>query len=117
MTSSCKGFVRYASDLRSQRPDRKAQRHDSEGFTLTNLWSANTPARFWSCLPDPPEDQWNAAFQKALPTLELPVQPDTIDSMLNTVLGEGQFGPDHWQLSAAKRFYYILKPAIPRTII
>jgi peptidoglycan/xylan/chitin deacetylase (PgdA/CDA1 family) len=49
--------------------------------------------------------------------LELPVQPDTIDAMLNTVLGEGQFGPDHWRLSAAKRFYYILKPAIPRTII
>ena len=32
------------------------------------------------------------------------------------ILGEGQFGPRHWQLSLPKRIYYNLKPHLPRPI-
>jgi peptidoglycan/xylan/chitin deacetylase (PgdA/CDA1 family) len=62
-------------------------------------------------------DDWRAAFQKAAPGLGLPVQPETVEAMVSDVLGEGQFGPDHWQLSLAKRTYYMLKPFLPRPVI
>ena len=82
---------------------------------MTNLWSANTPARFWLCQPPMSEDQWQAAIQEAAPILELPIQSDGIETLLALVLGEAQFGPDHWRLSPAKRLYYMLKPVLPRT--
>ncbi len=83
---------------------------------MTNLWSANCPARFWLCQPDVPSDQWDAAIQRALPVLGLSIQPDDIDHLMALVLGEGQFGPGHWQLSPARRCYYALKPMLPRPI-
>ena len=83
---------------------------------MTDLWSANTPARFWLCQPEPPEACWQAAVQKAMPVLGLSPPPEDIDQLLAFVLGEGQFGPDHWQLSPARRWYYRLKPFVPRTL-
>ena len=84
---------------------------------MSNLWSANTPARFWQCAPDPPEDQWIEAVEKALPVLELPAAPYDLDDLLKTILGEGQFGADHWRLSTLKRLYYSFKPFLPRAVI
>ncbi len=81
---------------------------------MPNLWSANTPRAFWQFQPDPSRAQWQEAIQKAAPLLGLRVQADDIDTMLELVLGEGQFGPERWQLSPAKRLYYALKPALPR---
>ncbi len=84
---------------------------------MTNLWSSNTPARFWLCKPDVLDGQWAAAIQRALPALGLSLQPDDVDELLALVLGEGQFGPDHWQLSPARHWYYVLKPLLPRPLI
>jgi len=81
---------------------------------MTNLWSSNSPARFWLCQPEWPEEQWAEAVRRALPVLELRSQPDDVDALLALILGEGQFGPDHWQLSPARRWYYRLKPFLPR---
>ncbi|MDH4208375.1 MAG: hypothetical protein OEV76_05840, partial [Anaerolineae bacterium] len=39
-----------------------------------------------------------------------------MDELLPLVLGEGQFGPEHWQLSPARRWYYTLKPFLPRPL-
>ena len=83
---------------------------------MTNLWSSNHPARFWLCQPDVPQDQWAVAIQRALPVLGLSLQPDDVDHLLALVLGEGQFGLDHWQLSPARRAYYLLKPSLPRPL-
>lgn len=84
---------------------------------MSNLWSGNTPARFW--LPEPaiPDDQWTRAIRKALPILGLPAWPDDSDELWSLILGEGQFGPDHWRLSFPRRVYYEVKPLMPRSII
>jgi hypothetical protein len=82
---------------------------------MSNLWSCNTPERFWRCQPNPSAQQWAAAIQKAIPTLGLPTQPNDIDDVLAATLGEVQFGCDHWQMSRPKRLYYMVKPVLPRT--
>ncbi len=84
---------------------------------MTNLWSSNTPAHFWLPQPGVPEDQWKAAIQRALPVLGLSLQPHDVDELLALVLGEGQFGPDHWRLSYPRRMYYRVKPFMPRPLI
>ena len=78
-----------------------------------NLWSANTPASFWMCEPDPPASQWQLAIQKALPILELPLSSQNLDELSTMTLGEGQFGADHWTLSNVKKLYYTIKPLLP----
>jgi hypothetical protein len=83
---------------------------------MTNLWSSNHPARFWLCRPDVPDARWAVAVQRSLPVLGLSPQPDDVDHLLALVLGEGQFGPDHWQLSPARRWYYHLKAFVPRRL-
>ncbi len=83
---------------------------------MTNLWSSNHPARFWLCEPSPPDEVWKAAIDKALPVLGLPDQPTDADALLEAVLGEGQFGPDRYRMSLAKRVYYEVKPLLPRSL-
>jgi peptidoglycan/xylan/chitin deacetylase (PgdA/CDA1 family) len=78
------------------------------------LWRRNTPERFWKCHPDPPVECWQAAVSRAVHILELPSPPDDVEHLLALTLGEGQFGPDHWQLSPARKAYYVLKPVVPR---
>ena len=94
-----------------------------------NLWSSNTPARFW--LLEPGEngqpvvspDDWRQAVARSVHVLELPQLPDTIepgsydlDAILLQTLGEGQFGPERWRLGATRRAYYTLKPFLPRAV-
>lgn len=87
---------------------------------IADLYRANGPAQFWRPLlrPSPTAEQWETAVQGAADVLPLGVRPPgaTIDSILVQVLGEGQFGSDHWRLSAAKRMYYRVKPALPRAL-
>ena len=87
----------------------------------TSLWKANTPAKFWHACPgvELPRGAWEAAAQaSAQETLGAPFADDAeIESLLSQTLGEGQFGPSHWQLSRAKRLYYELKPLLPRGVI
>jgi hypothetical protein len=82
------------------------------------LYAANTPANFWRVLADPQPltVDWTAAVHAAVPELPEAARPfgDDIERLLFLTLGEGQFGPRHWQLSAPKRLYYLLKPALPR---
>jgi hypothetical protein len=83
---------------------------------MANLWSSNTPARFWLCDPSPPQDCWQEAIQRAIPVLGLSPQPDNVSEVLAHVLGEGQFGPEHWRLGSATSWYYALKPFLPRPL-
>jgi peptidoglycan/xylan/chitin deacetylase (PgdA/CDA1 family) len=89
-----------------------------QAFWMSNeLWGSNTPARFWRCQPDVPDNLWADAIQRALPFLRLSHQPKDMDHLLALVLGEGQFGSNHWQLSLGKRWYYKLKPYIPCSLV
>lgn len=84
---------------------------------INNLWDCNTPKHFWLCQPDPTEEQWQSAIQKASAALDLPGHPEDINQLLSLTLGENQFGPDHYKLNALKRIYYTLKPGFPRKLI
>lgn len=81
-----------------------------------NWWLENTPAQFWRFLVEVSDAEWLRAIQAALPILELPQSVDRIDQVLESVLGEGRFGPHHWQLGLAKRVYYQVKPLLPRPL-
>ena len=60
---------------------------------------------------------WQRAIKQAIPLLGIACETDDIDDILQLVLGEGQFGTDHWRLSPLKRLYYNLKPFLPRLLI
>ncbi len=78
------------------------------------LYSANTPQAFWQVQAPIPPEVWDAAIIQALPTLGLAARD--LETALQLSLGEGQFGPDHWQFSFAKRIYYQIKPLLPRSL-
>ncbi len=80
---------------------------------MTDLWSSNSPERFWLCQEEISDDDWRMAIRTALPVLGLTPEPADVEDLLAQVLGEGQFGPQHWQLSPARRMYYMLKPLLP----
>ncbi len=82
----------------------------------TSLWSSNTTAHFWRCETAISDSEWEAAIRKATPVLGLTVPPADTETLLALVLGEAQFGPDHWRLGLVKRLYYMLKPVLPRTV-
>lgn len=95
-----------------------ADREEWYGTVNTgNLWSNNTPDRFWQCQSDIAQALWLEAAQKAGPVLGLQHPWADFDTLLMLVLGEGQFGPRHWQLGPGKRLYYRLKPLIPRALV
>ncbi len=83
---------------------------------MKNLWSANHPRDFWQCRPQFSNEAWQEAITRALPSLGLSMSQADIDSILAQTLGEGRFGPGHWELGFTKRVYYLLKPLIPRTL-
>lgn len=78
-----------------------------------NLWTQNTPDRFWLCRPDPPAELWQAAIEEALPVLGLSPRPQNVEALLAATLGEGQFGPHPWRLGPARKLYYEIKPFLP----
>jgi hypothetical protein len=47
---------------------------------------------------------------------EVRAHGDDIGALLAMTLGEGQFGPRHFEGGTAQRLYYMLKPAIPRVL-
>ncbi|MCD4672515.1 MAG: hypothetical protein K8R77_07625 [Anaerolineaceae bacterium] len=82
---------------------------------MTNtLYSTNTPQSFWQVQTEIPPRIWESAITQALPKLGLAAQD--LNTALELSLGEGQFGPDHWQLGFAKRAYYLVKPLLPRVL-
>ncbi|MGE5224481.1 MAG: hypothetical protein ACM3PY_18760 [Omnitrophica WOR_2 bacterium] len=84
---------------------------------INNLWNSNTPRYFWLCQPEPTDEQWQFAIQKASQAFDLPGNPENISQLLSLTLGENQFGPDHFKLNTLKRIYYTLKPSFPRMLI
>lgn len=81
-----------------------------------NLWQNNTPAAFWQCQPDFPQELWQEAFVRSLPLLGLPEQGMDLEAALQATLGEGQFGPERYELGFTRRMYYHLKPFLPRAL-
>ena len=79
-----------------------------------NLYSANTPQAFWQVQTPIPPEIWDTAITLALPILGLAAR--NIETAQQLSLGEGQFGPDHWELTFTKRVYYMLKPLLPRSL-
>ena len=81
-----------------------------------NLWSDNTPSRFWLCQPELPQEVWDEAIKRALPVLGLQGEVADINSVLELTLGEGRFGSNRYQLGFTRRSYYLLKPLLPRAL-
>jgi peptidoglycan/xylan/chitin deacetylase (PgdA/CDA1 family) len=83
----------------------------------SNLWSTNTPQKFWLLNPEPPDEIWNLAIQNAIGILDFPITIKSIEDVLECALGEARFGKDHYKIGMARRLYYFLKPFIPRSLI
>jgi ribosomal protein S18 acetylase RimI-like enzyme len=85
-----------------------------------SLFAENRPEQFWRPLVEPqvPAHEWDAAVRRAAAVLRPACRPadGRTETLLALTLGEGQFGSHHWRLSSAKRFYYVLKPALPRAL-
>ena len=83
---------------------------------MTDLYAANTISTFWGLPPDLPHEVLSAAIEEAAPLLpggrEI-VRQRGWDGLVAYILGEGQFGPNHWRLSRARRLYYALRPVLP----
>jgi len=62
------------------------------------------------------DDEWREAACAAMHLLPEQVRNATEERLLAAVLGEEQFGDDHWSLSWPKRAYYELKPFLPRQL-
>lgn len=84
---------------------------------MKDLYIPNKPQKFWSFVDEIPEGIWQEAIKQATPLLGITYETDDIGDILQLILGEGQFGVDHWRLSLLKRLYYNLKPIIPRPLI
>jgi hypothetical protein len=85
---------------------------------MAALYRHNTLAAFWRPLADPPPspDEWAAAAAASASLLPTGVTAGGTDfsRLCAGALGEGQFGPRHFRLGAARRLYYALKPVLPR---
>jgi len=84
----------------------------------SDLYADNSPQRFWRLLAELPGEAWNEAISRAAPILPAQARSsgDRIESILGQTLGEGQFGPHHWELGRSQRAYYALKPFLPRRL-
>lgn len=82
---------------------------------MPSLWMQNTPEKFWMCQPPIPEECWQAAIKKSIPSLNFENDIKDLEDLLNLTLGEGRFGPNHWSLSFSKKLYYLIKPILPRS--
>ena len=84
------------------------------------LYEQNGPDALWRLMtrPAPSAEEWAEATRQAAATLptEARAHGDDIRSLLAMTLGEGRFGPRHWEPSAAQRMYYAVKPAVPRRL-
>ena len=85
---------------------------------INNLWSENKAKNFWLTQPEFDDMLWQQAVEKALPILQMENLPAKDEGrLLELILGEQQFGQNHWQLSRLRRYYYDVKPFMPRVLI
>lgn len=82
------------------------------------LYAGNSPQLFWRLLVEPSSDAWREATRRAASVLPPEVREygDELEPILAQTLGEGQFGPSHWDVGRAQRVYYALKPLLPRSL-
>jgi hypothetical protein len=71
----------------------------------SSLWSSNHPRQFWQCQPDFSDQVWEMAIAQSMFVLGLP-ETTPINTALELTLGEGQFGPNRYQLGLFHRAYY-----------
>lgn len=83
---------------------------------MTNLWSSNEPSKFWLPMPLIEDRFWQEAIRKSVPLLDFTDNKTSQNELVELTLGEGRFGPHHWNLSFAKRLYYLIKPYLPRQL-
>ena len=91
----------------------------SPEFAPEALVAGNTPALLWRLLPDPAPEEWGAAVEACvdlLPGGRQAWQEGGWARLAAHVLAEGQFGPDHWRLSAGQGLYYALRRLVPATV-
>jgi hypothetical protein len=81
------------------------------------LYSANTPSAFWRLVDEPSASEWAAAIEHAARYLPLAARAagDDAEAIAAMTLGEGQFGPKHWDIPSSLRAYYAIKPLLPRS--
>jgi hypothetical protein len=84
---------------------------------IDKLYSENTPAKFWHPIVGVTNAQWQAAIKESMQVLQMPQHSHSYEALLEAILGEGQFGPNQWNLGLVKRLYYELKPLLPRRLI
>ena len=85
---------------------------------MGNLWKENTPTDFWCCQTDPPaEETWRICVTEALSSQGMLGRIDDVEDFLQLTLGEGQFGPAHWDIGRTLNLYYRVKPFLPRVLI
>jgi peptidoglycan/xylan/chitin deacetylase (PgdA/CDA1 family) len=82
------------------------------------LYRLNRPEAFWRLIGDSQatESEWETSTLTAAAGLPEGARGADTDSILDKTLGEGQFGPGHWDLSLARKMYYRLKPVLPRPL-
>ena len=76
---------------------------------------------FWRLLDENIQpEEWFEAIRLALGSLSgLPAAepPVNAEEVMPAILGESQFGPDHWYLSRPKRIYYqYIRPILPSSL-
>jgi peptidoglycan/xylan/chitin deacetylase (PgdA/CDA1 family) len=80
-------------------------------------FSVEMPWTFWRLLENFSLEEWLTAAQASLESLggiKALDQRMDLNLLLKDILSEGQFGRDHWRLSASKRFYYqFVRPLLP----
>jgi GNAT superfamily N-acetyltransferase len=83
---------------------------------MSNLWSSNLPQNFWLCQPDFPEEVWQRAAIRAMPLLGLSKKISDFGTVLESTLGERQFGSNRYQFGFLRSLYYWLKPLLPKPV-
>jgi peptidoglycan/xylan/chitin deacetylase (PgdA/CDA1 family) len=85
---------------------------------MRDLWQANRPQDLWHVQTEISDEIWSQAVANAIPLLGLASIGRNlgIENLLETILGEGQFGEKRYQLGFAKRVYYQIKPFFPQPV-
>lgn len=88
--------------------------------SIHSLFQDNSPELFWRITshPTPTSEQWSRAIETAASLLPAQATSVGVDlaTLLTQILGEGQFGNDHWRIGLVKRLYYNVKPVLPRAL-
>lgn len=84
---------------------------------MTDLYSRNTPERFWQIQTPVPSATWREALRRAAPILPAGAQvleEGGWDKLAGHILGEAQFGATRYQLDRFRSFYYsFIRPILP----